>query len=137
MPALTMEELANVINLEEAFKKVASNKGAPGPDRQSVEEVARNLARLLPQLSQSLEDGTYISGEVRRAWIPKSGGGQRGLGIPNVIDRVIQQAVLQILQPDYDPTFDKSSHGFRPGKSCQTAIEEAKGYIEEGYEQVH
>lgn len=136
LPALVMEEVANEVNLKEACKKVVSNKGAPGPDRQSVKEVERNFLKLLPYLSQALIEGTYKPGEVRRAWIPKGQGGQRGLGIPNVIDRIVQQAVLQVLQPHYDPTFDESSHGFRPKKSCHTAIEEAKKYVEEGYEWV-
>ena len=131
--ALVMEEVANVGNLREAFEEVAKNKGAPGPDRQSIEHVREHLARLLPQLSQALTEGTYFPSEVRRVWIPKSGGGQRGLSIPNVIDRLVQQATLRIMQPHFDPYFDKSSHGFRPGKSCHTAIAEAKSYVEEGY----
>jgi group II intron reverse transcriptase/maturase len=132
-PALVMEEIANVRNLGEAFQEVAANKGAPGPDKQSVEEVRKHLSRLLPQLSQALLAGNYRPGEVRRVWIPKAGGGKRGLGIPNVVDRLVQQAVLRIMQPHFDPNFDNSSHGFRPGKSCHTAINEAKSYIEEGY----
>ena len=131
--ALTMEELANVENLSEAFQAVSDNKGAPGPDKQSIEEVKRHLSRLIPQLSRALLEGTYRPGEVRRVWIPKSGGGKRGLGIPNVVDRLVQQATLQILQPHMDPSFDPSSHGFRPGRSCHTAIAEAKQYVEDGY----
>ena len=131
--ALVMEEIANVGNLREAFEEVAKNKGAPGPDRQSLDHVREYLVRLLPQLSQALIDGTYRPGEVRRVWIPKFGGGQRGLSIPNVVDRLVQQATLRIMQPHFDPHFDRSSHGFRPGKSCHTAIAEAKSYVEEGY----
>jgi group II intron reverse transcriptase/maturase len=83
-----------------------------------------------------LLDGSYCPGLIRRAWIPKAGGGERGLGIPNVVDRIVQQAVHQVLSPHYEPTFHGSSHGFRPGRSCHTAIAEARGYLEDGYEWV-
>ena len=69
-------------------------------------------------------------------WIPKARGGQRGLGIPNVVDRMVQEAVRQVFEPLYEPTFHPASHGFRPGRSCQTAIEQAKGYLEQGREWV-
>jgi len=88
------------------------------------------------QLETALLKETYRPGEIRRVWIPKAGGGERGLGIPNVIDRVVQEAVRQVLEPLYEPTFHKSSHGFRPERSCHTAIAEAKQYLEEGYEWV-
>jgi group II intron reverse transcriptase/maturase len=123
-------------HLEEAFQKVASNKGAPGPDRQSVEEVREHLDDVLSAVTAALKSGTYEPGSIRRVWIPKAGGGQRGLGIPNVVDRVVQEAVRTVLEPLYEPRFHASSHGFRPGRSCQTAITEAKGYLEEGYEWV-
>jgi group II intron reverse transcriptase/maturase len=132
-PAMTMEEVANEDNLREAFKRVASNKGAPGPDRQSIEEVARHLDRLLPALSRQLIDGSHVPGQVRRVWIPKPGGGERGLGIPNVVDRLVQQAVYQVLSPHYEPTFHASSHGFRPGRSCHTAITEARQHVLDGF----
>lgn len=119
--------------LEEAFEAVASNQGAPGPDRQTVEEMRAHLPRLLPELRESLLRGTFLPGDVRRVWIPKAGGGERGLGIPNVIDRVVQEAVRRVLEPVYEPTFHASSHGFRPGRSCHTAISEAKEHLEEGY----
>ena len=124
-PAMTMEEVIRQENLMQAFKSVASNKGAPGPDHQSIEEVREHLPDLLPHLQRALLDGSYEPGMIRRVWIPKPGGnGQRGLGIPDVIDRLVQQAVLQVLSPHYEPTFHVSSHGFRPEHSCHTAIAE-------------
>ncbi|MBX3466364.1 MAG: hypothetical protein KF878_05630 [Planctomycetes bacterium] len=119
-----------------AFDKVAANKGAPGPDRQTIEQVARHLPEVLTALSTSLLDGTYRPGDIRRVWIPKAGGGQRGLGIPNVVDRVVQEAVRAELEPLYEPTFHDSSHGFRPNRGCQTAIAEARAHVEAGYEWV-
>ena len=88
---------------------------------------------LLPRLQRALLDGTYRPGDIRRVWIPKPGGGQRGLGIPNVIDRWVQQAVLQVLEPIFEPTFHASSHGFRPKRGAHTAIAEAKEYVGDGY----
>jgi RNA-directed DNA polymerase len=123
-----------VERLEEAFGKVAANKGAPGPDRQTVDEARERLPAILAKLRRSLLEGRYQPGEIRRVWIPKAGGkGQRGLGIPNVVDRVVQEAVRLELEPLYEPTFHRSTHGFRPGRGCQTAIAQAKGYVEEGY----
>ena len=135
--AMTMEEVAEEGNLFEAFRHVKANDGAPGPDRQSIEEVDEHILEILPGLSRALLDETYRPGTIRRVWIPKAGGrGQRGLGIPNVIDRIVAQAVNQVMAPVYDPSFHASSHGFRPGKSCHTAIAEAKGHLEAGYEWV-
>lgn len=134
---MTMEEVADEGNLFAAFGRVKDNDGAPGPDRQSIEEVDEHILEILPGLSRALLDETYRPGMIRRVWIPKAGGrGQRGLGIPNVIDRIVAQAVNQVMTPVYDPTFHGSSHGFRPGKSCHTAIAEAKDHLEAGYEWV-
>jgi group II intron reverse transcriptase/maturase len=133
---MSMEEVADERNLRKAFKKVASNKGAAGPDRQGVEAVREHLDKLLPALRKCLLSGDYQPGEIRRVWIPKPGGGQRGLGIPNVVDRIVQQAVHQVLSPNYEPTFHGSSHGFRPGRSCHTAIAEAREHMAQGYEYV-
>jgi len=130
----TMEEV--VSHLREAFQNVASNGGAPGPDRQSIAELREHLEELLPRLTQGLLTGSYRPGDIRRVWIPKGSGGQRGLGIPNVIDRTVQEAVRRVLEPLYEPTFHPSSHGFRPGRSCQTAIAEARKHVEAGYEWV-
>lgn len=135
-PAMTMEEVASDGNLRRAFQRVASNDGAPGPDRQSVREVREHLEQVLPALRRALLDGSYCPGMIRRVWIPKAGGGERGLGIPNVVDRLVQQAVHQVLSPHYEPTFHPSSHGFRPGRSCHTAIAEAGRHLKEGHEWV-
>jgi len=127
----TMEEVA--YRLTDALLKVASNKGAPGPDGQTIEALADQWPVLLPRLQADLLAGRYQPGEIRRVLIPKAGGGQRGLGIPDVIDRVVQEAVRQVLEPLWEPTFHPSSHGFRPGRSCHTAIAEAKGHLEDGH----
>jgi group II intron reverse transcriptase/maturase len=127
-----MEEVME--RLFEAFHNVAANRGAPGPDRQTIGHVARHLPELLAKLRKSLRNGDYRPGDIRRVWIPKPGGkGQRGLGIPNVVDRMVQEAVRMVLEPLYEPTFHPSTHGFRPDRGCQTAIREAKGYVEEGH----
>ncbi|HZE04223.1 MAG TPA: group II intron reverse transcriptase/maturase [Solirubrobacteraceae bacterium] len=128
---VTMEEVA--YRLSDALMKVVSNKGAPGPDGQSVEQLQAQWPTLGRKLAVSLLDGSYRPGATRRAMIPKAGGGQRGLGIPNVIDRVVCEAVRQVIEPVFEPSFHPSSHGFRPGRSCHTAIEEAKGHLADGY----
>jgi len=134
IPSATMEEVTK--RLREAFQNVVANKGAAGPDRQSVGQVREHLEELLPKLTAELLTGRYVPGEIRRVWIPKANGGQRGLGIPNVIDRVVQEAVRLVLEPIYEPTFHEASHGFRPGRSCHTAIARAQSYVQEGYEWV-
>jgi RNA-directed DNA polymerase len=127
----TMEEVAK--RLTSALLKVASNQGAPGPDGQTIEALADQWLVVLPGLQADLIAGTYRPGQIRRAYIPKTGGGQRGLGIPDVIDRVVCEAVRQVLEPLFEPSFHPSSHGFRPGRSCHTAIAEAKQHLEDGY----
>jgi group II intron reverse transcriptase/maturase len=87
---------------------------------------------ILDRLHVELLSGRYQPGLIRRVWIPKASGGQRGLGIPNVVDRIVQQAVHQVLAPLYEPDFHRSSHGFRPGRSCHTAITQARGYLRDG-----
>jgi group II intron reverse transcriptase/maturase len=131
--AMTMEEVASYGNLMKAFEHVASNKGAPGPDGRDIEETREHLGEILSKLHRELLEGSYRPGMIRRVWIPKPGG-RRGLGIPNVVDRIVGQAVNQVLSPHYEPTFHRNSHGFRPGRSCHTAIAAAKWYLEEGYE---
>ena len=131
--SVTMEEV--VEHLETAFQNVASNKGAPGPDRQSIEDVREHMAEILPALKSELLDGSYRPGAIRRVWIPKTGG-RRGLGIPNVVDRMVAEAVRLVLEPVYEPTFLDESHGFRPGRGCHTAIAAARKHLEDGVDWV-
>ena len=120
--------------LEAAFAKVFANKGAPGPDGQTVEAVREHLPKILPRLRTDLLKGTYQPGDIRRKWIPKPGGkGERGLGIPDVVDRGVQEAVRMVLEPVYEPTFHPANHGFRPDRGCHTAIAEARKHVDEGY----
>ena len=128
-----LERLASMPNLAQALLNVARNQGAPGVDGQSVQEVVSSAHVLLPKLQCALLTGTYQPGDIRRVWIPKPGGGQRGLGIPNVVDRWVQQAMLQVLEPVFEPAFHDSSHGFRPQRGAPTAVAEAKKYLAEGY----
>ncbi len=128
-----LEEVASEANLALALLNVVRNKGAPGIDGQTVEEAEADAPKLLPRLRRALLEGGYRPGDVRRVFIPKPGGGQRGLGIPNVVDRVVQQAVLQVLESVFEPAFHTSSHGFRPKRGAHTAIAEAKEHLEAGY----
>ncbi len=127
---------AVIDRLYEAFENVARNRGAPGPDGMSIQEIESRLPEIMPKLKSSLLNGTYEPGNIRRKWIPKAGGGERGLGIPDVVDRMVQEAIRLETEVLYEPTFHASSHGFRPGRSCHTAIEQAVRYLEEGYEWV-
>ena len=135
-PDRLLEEVASEANLARALLNVVRNKGAPGVDGQTVEEAEAQAPRLLADLRRDLLAGRFRPGDIRRVWIPKPGGGERGLGIPNVATRVVQQAVLQVLEPIYEPTFHSSSHGFRPDRGAHTAIAEATGYLEEGFRTV-
>lgn len=128
-----LERVASLPNLARALLFVARNKGAAGVDGVSTEEVVEAAPELLPKIREALISGLYQPGDIRRVWIPKPGGGERGLGIPNVIDRVVQQAVLLQLEPIFEPTFHDSSHGFRRYRGAQTAIAEATEYFNEGY----
>ena len=128
-----LERVASLPNLARALLFVARNKGAAGVDGVSTEEVVEAAPNLLPKIRQALLTGTYQPGDIRRVWIPKPGGGERGLGIPNVIDRVVQQAVLLQLEPIFEPHFHDSSHGFRRYRGAQTAIAEATTYFNDGY----
>ena len=129
-----LEEVASVANLARALLNVVRNKGAPGVDGQTVEEAQQDAASFITALRRALLTGRYRPGEIRRVWLPKPGGGQRGLGIPNVVDRVAQQAALQVLEPIFEPTFHDSSHGFRPRRGAHTAIAEAREHLKAGYQ---
>lgn len=105
-------------NLQRAWKRVKANKGAAGADGLSIEATAAHLRTSWPGIRERVLAGTYRPMPVRRVTIPKPDGGERELGIPTVTDRLIQQALLQVLQPLLDPTFSEHSHGFRPGRSA-------------------
>jgi len=119
-------------NLKAALKRVRKNKGNPGVDGMTVEALPGYLREHWQRLKSELLDGTYRPRPVRRVEISKPGGGKRQLGIPTVLDRFIQQALLQCLQPDIDPTFSPHSFGFRPGRSAHDAVRQAQQCVQEG-----
>ena len=116
-----------------AWKRVKANRGSAGADGLTIEATIEYLKTEWPRIREELQTGTYRPQPLRRVQIPKSGGGKRELGIPTVTDRLIQQALLQVLQPLIDPTFSKSSYGFRPGRRAQDAVLQAQRYVQEGY----
>src|SRR5246500_2898215 len=129
-----MEEVCELENCKQAIQRVKANKGSPGVDGMSVDELPEYLRRHGLEIGEQLRNGTYQPQPVRRVEIPKpDGSGMRKLGIPCVLDRFIQQAVLQVLQKRWDPTFSEHSHGFRPGRSAKQAVHKAQQYIAEGY----
>jgi RNA-directed DNA polymerase len=119
-------------NLRRALKRVRANKGAAGVDGLDINQTSRHLANAWPGIREQLLSGTYRPSPVRRVTIPKSDGGERELGIPTVTDRLIQQALLQVLQPILDPTFSEHSYGFRPGRRAQDAVLAAQSYVQSG-----
>ena len=127
-----MARIADRANLLDAYRKVKSNRGAPGIDGMTVEDLGGWLSQHHGALIRSLLDGSYQPQPVRRKEIPKPGGGVRELGIPTVVDRLVQQAILQVLEPLIDPSFSESSYGFRRGRSAHDALRAASGYVEEG-----
>ncbi len=120
-------------NMVLAWKRVKSNKGSAGVDGLSIDETVEYLKTHWPQIRDDLQAGRYRPQPVRRMQISKSGGGMRELGIPTVTDRLIQQALLQILQPLIDPTFSEYSYGFRPGRRAHSAVLQAQHYVHEGF----
>jgi RNA-directed DNA polymerase len=128
-----MEEICERENLKEALRRVKANKGSAGIDRMTVDGIADYLKQHWPAIREQLLSGTYQPKPVRRVEIPKPDGGVRKLGIPTVLDRFIQQAVMQVLQRQWDPTFSDHSYGFRPGRSAHQAVAQAQRYIAEGY----
>jgi RNA-directed DNA polymerase len=129
-----LEEVLRRENLMEALKRVRSNRGAPGVDGMTVEALALYLKGEWPRIREALLGDAYVPKPVRRVEIPKPDGkGTRLLGIPTVLDRFIQQAVLQVLTPVFDPHFSESSYGFRPGRGCHGAVVAAQSHVEAGY----
>jgi len=128
-----LEKILDRHNLNLAYKKVVANKGSHGVDGMSVDKLLPYLKQNGDKIRQSLIDGSYRPSPVRRVKIPKSDGGVRLLGIPTVLDRLIQQAIAQILTPIFESQFSASSYGFRPGRNAKQAIAQSKLYIEEGY----
>jgi RNA-directed DNA polymerase len=127
-----MERVVERGNVVVALKRVQKNKGSPGIDGMTVEALRDHLRETWPALREQLLTGTYRPQPVKRQLIPKSDGGERELGIPTALDRFIQQAILQVLQPRFDPTFSSHSHGFRPGRRAHDAVCEAQKYIQKG-----
>jgi len=119
-------------NLQAAWKRVKANKGAAGVDGLDIEQTAQVIRQRWPEIRQALLQGRYRPSPVRKVLIPKPDGTQRELGIPTVTDRLIQQALLQVLQPLIDPTFSEHSHGFRPGRRAHDAVKAARAYVQSG-----
>jgi retron-type reverse transcriptase len=119
-------------NLQRAWKRVRANKGAAGVDGLDIDQTARQLVTTWPKLREQLLRGTYRPSPVRRVTIPKPDGGERELGIPTVTDRLIQQALLQVLQPILDSGFSEHSYGFRPGRRAHDAVLVAQAYVQNG-----
>jgi RNA-directed DNA polymerase len=128
-----MEEVCGRENLKRALKRVRANKGSPGADGMTVEELPAYLGKHWPAIRDQLLVGTYRPQPVKRVGIPKPDGGVRKLGVPTALDRLIQQAVLQVLQPTWDRTFSEHSFGFRPKRSAHQAVAQAQKYIAEGH----
>ncbi len=134
-PACTdplMEEVVERANLKAALQRVKANKGSPGIDGMTVEQLPGYLREHWPALREQLLQGTYQPQPVKRVEIEKPGGGVRKLGVPTVLDRFLQQAVLQVLQRDWDRTFSPHSYGFRPHRSAQQAVAQAQQYVADG-----
>jgi RNA-directed DNA polymerase len=127
-----LEEILDYRNISKALKQVESNRGAGGVDGMSTEELRGWLEANWAPLKQSILEGSYHPQPVRKVEIPKAGGGKRALGIPTVVDRLVNQAISQWLSPQYEPGFSESSYGFREGRNAHQAVEQAKRYLEEG-----
>src|SRR5476651_1549040 len=135
-PAITeqlMEEVCGRENCKQALKRVKANKGSPGVDGMTVHDLPGYLKQRWPAIREQLLNGTYKPQPVKRVEIPKPDGGVRKLGIPTVLDRFIQQAVMQVLQRQWNPTFSQYSYGFRPRRSAHHAVAQAQQYIAQGY----
>ena len=133
---ISMEEVVRRENVMAAYQRVVRNRGAPGVDGITVDALKAHCQAHWDRIRQELLEGRYQPQPVRKVAIPKPEGGKRLLGIPTVVDRMIQQAVLQILQPLFDPTFSDDSYGFRPGRSAHQAVKRAQAHILAGYDWV-
>ena len=129
-----MGKIVNQSNLRTAFKAVKRNKGAPGTDKRTIKDVEANLDIILENLEADLENGKYRPSPVKGVSIPKADGNVRLLGIPTVVDRIVQQAISQVMSPIFEPYFSPQSYGFRPKRSAQDAIKVASGFVEDGYD---
>jgi len=127
-----MEAICNSENMKQAYRQVVGNRGSAGVDGMTVDQLRGHLKAHWPEIREQLLSGTYRPKPVRRVEIPKADGGKRKLGIPTVMDRLIQQAILQVLTPEWEETFSAHSYGFRPGRSAHQAIREAQAHIAEG-----
>jgi RNA-directed DNA polymerase len=128
-----MEQVCDLTNLNQAYRKVKANKGASGVDRLTIEGTLLYMRANKDKIIGSLLDGSYEPNLVRGVQIPKPDGKKRQLGIPTVLDRIIQQAILQVMEPIFEPKFSTSSYGFRPNRSALMALQDAKEYVQEGY----
>ena len=128
-----MEAVLSPANMKRAWARVKSNRGAPGIDGMRIEDFPAYAREHWPAIRQAISDGRYQPQAVRRVMIPKPGGGERALGIPSVVDRVIQQAIAQVMTLIFDPEFSESSYGFRPGRCAHGALKQVKADIQAGY----
>lgn len=129
-----IEQILDKSNVRVAFEKVIANNGAPGIDGMKVENLRDYMNANWRSIKESILDRSYKPAPVRRMEIPKPNGGVRKLGIPTVVDRTLQQSIVQILTPVFEAEFQDNSYGFRPGRSCGQAVQKLMEYLNEGYE---
>ena len=131
-----MEQMLESENLRVAWARVKGNRGAPGMDGISVGAFMEHIRPHWNTVRAKVVEGRYKPAAVKRVYIPKGNGGERPLGIPSVLDRLLQQAMLQVLQPHFEPLFSEHSYGFRPGRSAHDAVKAAQGFVAEGLDWV-
>jgi RNA-directed DNA polymerase len=136
LEVLLWEQLLSPGNLGQALKRVEANRGAPGVDGMTTGGLRPWLREHWAAVREALDAGTYQPSPVRRVVIPKPGGGERLLGVPTCLDRLVQQAIAQVLTPIFDPQFSESSFGFRPGRSAHQAVRSARRFVEDGLDWV-